>query len=126
MTPQEMILTLRICGNHPKYDDFSCGDCPWKENCERDGGGADLSLRAADIIEKLLRQNELLMKPKWIRPEERLPVPYEPVIVARVYEKDGPLKVEQGMLTQNDWWKVYGTNVKKIEYWMPMPAAPKE
>lgn len=62
MTPAEMVLTLRICGNHPKYDSFTCKDCPWILNCDHDGGGAELSLRAADIIENLLKEVERLKK----------------------------------------------------------------
>lgn len=62
MTPAEMVLTLRICGNHPKYDSFTCKDCPWIQNCDHDGGGAELSLRAADIIENLLKEVERLKK----------------------------------------------------------------
>ena len=57
-----MILTFRICGNHPKYKDFTCKDCPWIQNCDHDGGGAELSLRAADIIEKLLSENKELRR----------------------------------------------------------------
>ena len=63
---------------------------------------------------------------EWISTKERLPEPYTPVIVARVYEKDKPLKIEQGMLTVNGWWKVYGTNVKRVLYWMPLPEPPEE
>ena len=62
MTPEQMILTFRICGNHPKYKDFTCKDCPWIQNCDHDGGGAELSLRAADIIEKLLSENKELQR----------------------------------------------------------------
>ena len=62
MTPEELILTFRICGNHPKYKDFTCKDCPWIQNCDHDGGGAELSLRAADIIEKLLSENAELRR----------------------------------------------------------------
>ena len=45
MTPEEIILTLRICGEHPKYKDFTCRDCPWIQNCDHDGGGRELNLR---------------------------------------------------------------------------------
>lgn len=62
MTPEELILTFRICGNHPKYKDFTCKDCPWILNCDHDGGGAEPILRAADIIEKLLRENKELRR----------------------------------------------------------------
>ena len=72
MTPEEMILTLRICGEHPKYKDCTCRDCPWIQNCDHDGGGAELSLRAADIIEQLLRENtELRKKSKRLKPDSR-------------------------------------------------------
>lgn len=63
---------------------------------------------------------------EWISTKDRLPKPYERVIVARVYDVNGPLRVEAGMLTEGGWWKVFGTNVKKIAYWMPLPEPPKE
>lgn len=63
---------------------------------------------------------------EWISVKDRLPKKYVPVIVARIYEKDKPLKVEAGMFTENGWWKVYGTNVKRVSYWMPMPEPPEE
>ena len=63
---------------------------------------------------------------EWISVKDRLPEQYERVIVARVYEKGKPLQVEQGMLTAGGWWKVYGTNVKKVSYWMPLPEPPEE
>ena len=62
----------------------------------------------------------------WINTNEKLPEKFVPVIVARVYEKGKPLRVEQGMLTINGWWKVYGTNVKRVSFWMPFPEPPKE
>ena len=65
--------------------------------------------------------------PKWIPAAEQIPKPYERVIVAREYEPGQPLKVEQGMLTEGGWWKVYGTNVRRgVLFWMPMPEAPEE
>lgn len=33
-------------------------------------------------------------------------------------------KVEQGHFIGNGWWKVYGTKVKRIICWMPMPEPP--
>lgn len=58
---------------------------------------------------------------KWVSVEERLPVANERVIVAR-----GGDKVEQGIfLGVNGWWKVYGTNTKKVTHWMPLPEPPK-
>lgn len=34
--------------------------------------------------------------------------------------------VEQGCKDLGDWWRVYGTRVKRIRFWMPLPEAPKE
>ena len=64
-------------------------------------------------------------KPGWISTKDRLPKPYQGVIVARVYEPGKPLRVEAGMLTDKGWWKVYGTNCKKVSYWMPLPEPPE-
>lgn len=65
---------------------------------------------------------------EWIRPEERMPEPFQRVIVAREYERGEPLRVEQGVWQGKayGWWKVFGANVKKVSYWMPMPEPPAE
>lgn len=63
---------------------------------------------------------------KWISTKDQMPEKYQQVIVARVYELGKPLMVETGMLRDGGWWKVYGTNVKKVSYWMPLPEPPKE
>ena len=60
-------------------------------------------------------------KPAWIRVEDRLPEGFCPVIVCR---KDG--KVEAGQKDVGDWWRVYGTRIKTVSYWMPLPEPPKE
>lgn len=62
---------------------------------------------------------------RWIPVTERLPEVLRWVIVCREADA-GVRKVEQGMYTGNGWWKVYGTNVKRIICWMPMPEPPKE
>lgn len=60
-------------------------------------------------------------KPAWIRVEDRLPELFCSVIVCR---KDG--KVEAGQKDVGDWWRVYGTRIKTVSYWMPLPEPPKE
>ena len=62
---------------------------------------------------------------KWIRPEERLPDVHKPVLVCREKEP-GVLIVEQGCKDLGDWWRVYGTRVKRIRFWMPLPEPPGE
>ena len=61
----------------------------------------------------------------WIPSSERLPEIGQRVIICRQKEKGVPY-IEQAFLIPGGWWKVYGTNVKKVDYWMPMPAAPEE
>lgn len=63
----------------------------------------------------------------WIKTSEKLPEPFVPVIVARIYKKGKPLKVEQGKLGIGDWWHVYGTNIKSknVLFWMPMSEPPE-
>lgn len=62
-------------------------------------------------------------QPGWISPKDRMPEEFHPVIICREVDK-GEYKVEQGYFTGNGWWKVYGTNVKRIICWMPMPEPP--
>lgn len=55
------------------------------------------------------------------------PPPYNKrILIAREYIKGQPLIVEQGYKDVGDWWRVYGTRVKKVEAWMEMPEPPKE
>lgn len=64
------------------------------------------------------------MKSKWIPVAERLPKPFVPVLVCRK-TNEGPV-VEQGSLTVNGWWKVYGTRTKSVTHWMPLPDPPEK
>lgn len=89
---------------------------------------ADLMDNSARAMEDLLRDNEKLKAAsvqQWISVEEKLPEPGMRVIIARPYEPGQPLRVEQGCYSTNGWWKVYGTNVKRVKYWMPMPEPPE-
>lgn len=63
---------------------------------------------------------------EWISTKDRLPEDFVPVIVARHVKKGEPLKVEEGIYLVNNYWKVYGTQTKKVLYWMPMPEPPEE
>lgn len=61
----------------------------------------------------------------WIDPETALPIFGERVLVARVKDPNELPVVEQATRGLNGWWKVYGTNAKRILAWMPMPKAPE-
>lgn len=76
---------------------------------------------------EIYMQCENLREAGWISTEERMPEDMERVLIARLYEKDGPLLVEQGYRYGGGWWKVYGSNLrdKSVPYWRPMPDAPR-
>ena len=62
----------------------------------------------------------------WINPKDRMPEKLQPVLICREVDK-GEYKVEQGHFIGNGWRctrKAYGTNVKRIICWMPMPEPP--
>ena len=61
----------------------------------------------------------------WISPIEKLPKVFQRVLICREKEP-GQLMVEQGFLYVGDWWKVYGTRVKKISARMPLPNPPED
>lgn len=61
----------------------------------------------------------------WIDAKKELPKAHLPVIVCREKEK-GRWTVEQGHMELNGWWRVYGSRVKKIAYWRPLPIPPED
>lgn len=61
----------------------------------------------------------------WIPTAERLPDMHQRVLICREKEV-GQFLVEQGYLEPGGWWKVYGTRVKSVAYWTPLPEAPNE
>ena len=95
----------------------SCGDCELEHVCEQ---GEDCVFQTT--------WKALAKVPEWISPVDRLPPAGVRVIIARVYEPGKPLRVEQAVYTaQQDWWKVFGTNVKTkgVVGWMHMPDPPE-
>ena len=60
---------------------------------------------------------------EWISVKDRLPERMTPVLVCR--KKGEERIVEQGRRDVMDWWKVYGTRTKAVEYWMPLPEPPE-
>lgn len=101
-------------------EDQDCSSCALRQEC-----GADVEcwfLQIKNFVKLTCRETGA-----WIHPTDRLPPAGERVIIARVYEKDAPLRVEQAVYTGNDWWKVFGTNVKTrtVVAWTPMPDPPE-
>ena len=80
------------------------------------------------LTDKLFQLEEI--KPteprNWTSVKERLPDGFAAVIVARHIKKGEPLKVEQGYYLGNSFWKVYGTQTKRVLFWMPFPEPPEE
>lgn len=128
MKTSEIIKALR-CTAMVRGDDTPCENCPyydkqplpeeyygelpedWYSQCNYDR----VALDAAERLEEL-------SKPAggWIDTYDMLPEAGKPVLVAR----EGG-KVEQGIyLDVNGWWKVYGTKVKRVSHWMPLPLPP--
>lgn len=54
MKPEEIILALKICGNHLAAKDLSCDECPNKDNCMTENDR--LLIEAAELIEKLMEE----------------------------------------------------------------------
>ena len=76
----------------------------------------------ADVLRELCD----LATSHWISVKEQLPKAFASVIVCREGAEKGSVKVEQGCLDVNGWWKVYGTRTKHVTHWMPMPEPQKE
>lgn len=109
---KELIRALR----RGAPDNLRCLGCGYEHNCGIHG--CRVMKDAADALEATIREQE---QRRWIPVTERLPDPFERVIVCR---DDG--KVEQGCKDIRDWWKVYGTRTKQVTHWMPLPEPPKE
>lgn len=60
----------------------------------------------------------------WIPVTEWLPEVGTQVLLSR--PKQGKKVVEPGEKDAGDWWRVYGTRVKKVDAWMPMPEPYEE
>lgn len=61
MTPEDMVTALRICGNHPTMEGYTCLDCPYNDLCDP-RNTARMDLEAADVIEKCLKEIERLKR----------------------------------------------------------------
>lgn len=87
----------------------------------------DTGLEPAEIRD--LAREELRAS-MWTDPADSLPELGQLVLIARIVEAGAPPVVEQARLMPGGveghvWWKIYGTNCKRILAWRPMPAAPE-
>ena len=104
---------------------MTCKDCLHYAACKTmiesmgfivDGAGLDADARCA----------EYAPRSPWISVEERMPKPFEPVILCH-RRKGGELVSEQGIYDSlRDSWKVYGARAKRVTHWMPLPKPPEE
>lgn len=115
MITYDLPKELRRLGDEDGH--MACYGCGHEHSCGI--YGCQIIKDAADELERLSGAD------KWISVEERLPAYGQSVIVAR-REQVGNWRIEQGRRDSGGWWKVYGSLVKRVEYWMPMPAAPEE
>lgn len=111
MTTDELIkaLTRMKSETGSLADSLCCFGCGHEHNC---------GVHGCAVIREAV---EHLNARRWISVKEKLPEGGKRVIVAR---KNG--KVEQGYKDVGDWWCVYGTRVKTITHWMPLPSSPNE
>ena len=63
---------------------------------------------------------------QWISTEDRLPESGQRVIICREKEKGVPYVEQATYSGVGGWWRVYGTNVKRVDWWMPLPEPPEE
>lgn len=70
---------------------------------------------AKKIAGEVLRRRAI----EWKSPDAPLEV-FVPILICREKEK-GKYVVEQGHKDLGGWWKVYGTRIRKIIAWAPMP-----
>ena len=64
------------------------------------------------------------MPGRWIPVTERMPEPFQPVIVCHENGK-GEHVVEIGF-KREDFWRVWGSRLKNVTHWMPLPEPPEE
>ena len=60
MKPEEIVLALKICGNHLAAKDLTCDDCPNQNCCMTENDR--LLIAAVTLIEQLQNEVERLKK----------------------------------------------------------------
>ena len=88
-----------------------------------------------ELIQRLGQLEDEAEQSTWVYPERNddgikwwrhLPDHGVPVIICRMYDPaEKIVKIEQATREFGGWWKVYGTRVKSILAWRPMPTPPE-
>lgn len=125
MTKEEIVKALRYCA-----DGESCADCiyctlglPHLPCYQKDTDAADLIEAQAAEIEKLKAQ-----VPRWIPVTERLPEPYEDVLLIVNGKVDNVTLIdarEIGSFDKSEGWILEmwpEWEDPKVTYWMPLPG----
>lgn len=64
--------------------------------------------------------------PRWIRAKERLPKPFESVLLYTPDEAPLPTVHEGYIDNEGDWHRLTIFDASRVTHWMPMPSAPEE
>ena len=122
----DLIKQLRYCA-----DAITCRNCLWKTEC----CPTDMQKKAADAIEELSRDLDYMNDanialygalPQWIPVSERLPEPFENVLVY-LFTAQSPYIA---WINENGAWETEEFMLDAFDYkptaWMPLPEPPKE
>lgn len=80
-------------------------------------------VKASDVVDQTQLSERRQLFSGWIDVKDKLPAICDPVLTCRK-DKDGNVKVEQGIRLPDGNWKVYGTRTNAVLFWMAMPEAP--
>ncbi len=115
---QKVISGLEHC---LKYDmtGKECHKCPYSDECGTDG-------------EPMMRDAvDLLKEHRWVSIEERLPGPFEVVLIS-ILSRNGygePARIESIGCWEHGKWKCFVSGFCEgecVTHWMPMPKGPFE
>lgn len=109
MTEEEILRTLRICGNTRKCTECPLGD---KEYCLH-----TMTTCAAELIEQLKAKI-----PRWIPVTEKIP-PDPKAVLVLTRSKNGVRNVDKG------YWAIdhfVHRGCAEVTHWMPLPECPEE
>ena len=88
------------------------GNLPHFQNDVADWNDEHIGELADHLISKVVTVQE------WVSVDDRLPNPFESVLVFR----DGKISIDYN---EENGWFAYDLNGKRVTHWMPMPHPPK-